>query len=182
LDVVAIDNDGNLEFFGPEASTVCAKGKLEKTHTRYRHRSIDIPSADGVKAVFREHESPVKFVVHTASQQSHHWAPCAQVVIFGVNGVDTVHLLEATRTYWPEADFNITNTNTACGDKGNLLPLVKLAQIENWSHGLALGLARRQVHVHRQSKHSYSGQRSCGKHRTTLSNETSIGWNGGVTD
>ena len=126
FDIVGIDNDMRAEFFGAEASTAGTRAKLEKSLRGYRHHTIDIRDADSVNGLFRSLGADAKIVVHTAAQPSHDWAARAPLVDFGVNAMGTLHLLEATRLFCPEAPFIFTSTNKVYGDTPNRLPLVEL--------------------------------------------------------
>ncbi len=48
LDIVGIDNDMRSYFFGPDASTVRNRHRLEANLTGYRHYDIDIRDQSAV--------------------------------------------------------------------------------------------------------------------------------------
>lgn len=127
LEVVGIDNDMRAVFFGPEASTVWNRKRLQaELGSRYVHEDLDIQDGDGVERLFERYGRDVAAIVHTAAQPSHDWAARDPKVDFGVNAVGTVNLLEATRQHCPDATFIFTSTNKVYGDTPNRLPLVEL--------------------------------------------------------
>lgn len=122
--VVGIDNDMRRYFFGDEASTSKTLSQLERLQL-YRHEEVDIRSWEGVETVFKKYGFAVGVVIHTAAQPSHDWAAREPLTDFGVNALGTMHVLEATRLYCPEATFIFTSTNKVYGDTPNNLPLVE---------------------------------------------------------
>lgn len=126
LTVVGIDNDMRRKFFGPEASTLWQRKKLEtELGMNYRHVDGDIRDDVLVNNLFREFGSDVKLIVHTAAQPSHDWAAQDPQMDFTVNANGTLNLLEATRHNCPEAVFIFTSTNKVYGDTPNRLPLIE---------------------------------------------------------
>lgn len=126
FDVIGIDNDMRAEFFGPAATTAPTREKLIRELKTFRQHSLDIRDRAGVLALFQDLGKDVQIVVHAAAQPSHDWAARAPFVDFEVNALGTLHLLEATRQYCPEAVFIFTSTNKVYGDTPNRLPLVEL--------------------------------------------------------
>ncbi len=124
--VVGIDNDSRAAYFGPEASTAWRRQAIEKRAANYRHVDADIRDRAAVERLFREYGTEVRLVVHTAAQPSHDWAARHPFVDFEVNASATLLLLEAVRTFCPEAVFIFTSTNKVYGDRPNTLPLVEL--------------------------------------------------------
>nr|MDQ2998713.1 NAD-dependent epimerase/dehydratase family protein [Chloroflexota bacterium] len=59
------------------------------------------------------------------AQPSHDWAARAPAVDFTVNANGTSVLLEATRTFAPDAVFIFMSTNKVYGDRPNQLPLIE---------------------------------------------------------
>jgi CDP-paratose 2-epimerase len=126
MDVVGIDNDMRQVFFGKEASTTWNRERLERDlGKRYHHHSIDIRDMDAVKAIFQKYGNSITVVIHTAAQPSHDWAAREPITDFTVNANGTLHLLEATRQYAPNASFIFTSTNKVYGDTPNRLPLIE---------------------------------------------------------
>jgi CDP-paratose 2-epimerase len=127
FDVIGIDNDMRQTFFGAEASTDWNRQNLQTRYgSRYRHYNADIRNWDEIKAIFSQYGNAIDLVVHTAAQPSHDWAAREPLTDFGVNANGTLHLLEATRQYAPNAVFIFTSTNKVYGDTPNRLPLVEL--------------------------------------------------------
>jgi CDP-paratose 2-epimerase len=125
MDVVGIDNGMRAEFFGESASTRWVKERLEREIGGYKHYSADIRDYDAISKIFREHEGDISLVVHTAAQPSHDWAASSPFTDFSVNANGTSVMLEATRSFAPEAVFIFTSTNKVYGDTPNYLPLVE---------------------------------------------------------
>jgi CDP-paratose 2-epimerase len=126
LDVVGIDNDMRRQFFGADASTLPQRERLERElGARYRHVDADIRDDAAVDAVFERYGPAVALVIHTAGQPSHDWAARAPKTDFAVNALGTLHLLEATRRFAPDAVFLFTSTNKVYGDAPNRLPFVE---------------------------------------------------------
>lgn len=126
MDVVGIDNDMRSVFFGREASTSWMAHDLARTIPNYRHYGADIRDKEEIFEIFRRYGSDIKLVIHTAAQPSHDWAAREPLIDFHVNALGTLHLLEATRQYCPNAVFLFTSTNKVYGDAANRLPLVEL--------------------------------------------------------
>ena len=157
MEIVGLDNDMRAEFFGPEASTLSTRQRLESLLPRYTHQSIDIRDFEAVKKVFERYGAEIKVIVHTAAQPSHDWAARAPHIDFGVNATGTLNMLEATRVYAPEAVFIFTSTNKVYGDTPNRLPLIELEK--RWeidpAHAYAVGIDE-SMSID-QTKHSLFG-------------------------
>ncbi|MCX6977934.1 MAG: NAD-dependent epimerase/dehydratase family protein [Verrucomicrobia bacterium] len=157
MEIVGLDNDMRAEFFGPEASTLSTRQRLESVLPRYTHQSIDIRDFEAVKKVFERYGAEIKVIVHTAAQPSHDWAARAPHIDFGVNATGTLNMLEATRLYAPEAVFIFTSTNKVYGDTPNRLPLIELEK--RWeidpAHAYAVGIDE-SMSID-QTKHSLFG-------------------------
>src|SRR5881227_4198681 len=124
--VVGIDNDMRAHFFGAEASTKKTRNNLIANVRGYDHHDLDIRDASAVAELFKRHHGSIEAIVHTASQPSHDWAARDPQTDFTVNANGTLNLLEAARTFSPEAPFVFTSTNKVYGDKPNRLPLQEL--------------------------------------------------------
>jgi CDP-paratose 2-epimerase len=124
--VLGIDNDMRAEFFGAEASTKKTREDLIANVRDYEHHDIDIRDAAAVMDLFKQHRGKIEAIVHTASQPSHDWAARDPQTDFTVNANGTLNLLEAARTFSPEAPFIFTSTNKVYGDTPNGLPLREL--------------------------------------------------------
>jgi len=141
--VVGIDNDMRAEFFGPEASTSKTRDDLIANVRSYEHHDLDVRDAAAVTELFKRHRGSIEAIVHTASQPSHDWAARDPQTDFTVNANGTLNLLEAARTFSPEAPFVFTSTNKVYGDTPNRLPLRELKK--RWeiepSHEYADGIS-----------------------------------------
>src|SRR5260370_13213953 len=124
--VVGIDNDMRAQFFGAEASTKKTRDDLIANVRSYEHHDLDIRDASAVAELFKRHRGHIEAIVHTASQPSHDWAARDPQTDFRVNANGTLNLLEAMRTFSPEAPFIFTSTNKVYGDTPNRLPLREL--------------------------------------------------------
>jgi CDP-paratose 2-epimerase len=61
--------------------------------------------------LFKEYNTDIKIVLHTAAQPSHDWAAKEPFTDFSVNANGTLNLLEMSRLYSPTAVFIFTSTN-----------------------------------------------------------------------
>jgi CDP-paratose 2-epimerase len=109
--IFGIDNNMRKYFFGEEASTAWSRKELQKTVPQYNHISADIRDTKEINRIFSEIGKHVDIVIHTAAQPSHDWATREPITDFSVNATGTLVLLEAVRTYCPEAVFIFTSTN-----------------------------------------------------------------------
>ncbi|NEO85871.1 MAG: NAD-dependent epimerase/dehydratase family protein [Spirulina sp. SIO3F2] len=126
LEIVGIDNDMRQVFFGAEASTTWNRNRLEQDlGASYVHKDIDIRDREAIEALFEHYGKDIKLIIHTAAQPSHDWAARDPHMDFTVNANGTLNLLQATRTYCPEAPFIFTSTNKVYGDTPNRLPLIE---------------------------------------------------------
>jgi CDP-paratose 2-epimerase len=124
--VIGIDNDMRAQFFGVEASTKQTRNDLIANIRGYDHYDFDIRDAHSVAELFKTYSGKIDAIVHTASQPSHDWAARDPQTDFTVNANGTLNLLEAARTFSPEAPFVFTSTNKVYGDTPNQLPLQEL--------------------------------------------------------
>jgi CDP-paratose 2-epimerase len=123
LDVVGIDNDRRKYFFGEEASTENIKKELLKYQHRYKHKSIDIRSYNGLEKIFKQYGKNIVLIIHAAAQPSHDWAIKEPRTDFNINATGTLNLLELTEIYSNQAVFIQVSTNKVYGDTPNRLPL-----------------------------------------------------------
>ncbi len=121
--IVGIDNDMRSYFFGEEASTDWKRKQLEEKLTKYTHRAIDIRNFSDLEIIFKEYQSDIKLIIHTAAQPSHDWAAREPLTDFSINANGTLNLLELTRQYSSNAVFIFTSTNKVYGDLPNQLDL-----------------------------------------------------------
>jgi len=128
--IIGIDNDMRQFFFGPLASTVWNKKRLEEKVKNYVHHTFDIRDYPVLEKIFKQYNQDIRLIVHTAAQPSHDWAAQDPFCDFSVNANGTLNLLELTRRYCPQAVFIFTSTNKVYGDTPNSLPLVE--QEKRW--------------------------------------------------
>jgi CDP-paratose 2-epimerase len=124
--IIGIDNNMRQEFFGAEASTDWQRKQLEESIPNYKHYNTDIRNSEEINDIFKEYNSDIKLIIHTAAQPSHDWAAKDPFKDFTVNANGTLTLLEATRKFSPNAVFIFTSTNKVYGDSPNFLPLIEL--------------------------------------------------------
>ena len=158
LSIVGIDNDMRKYFFGPEASTEWLQKQLIASIPGYRHYPVDVRDRQAIFGLFKKFGRDISLVIHTAAQPSHDWAALEPLTDFEVNACGTLHLLEATRQFCPEAVFIFTSTNKVYGDTPNFLPLVE--QESRWeldeSHKFATCGITEEMSID-QSLHSVFG-------------------------
>lgn len=123
--VIGIDNDMRQYFFGPEASTKPMEYELKSQLDNFKLYNIDIRDTTALEKVFKEYNTDIKVIIHTAAQPSHDWAAREPFTDFSVNATGTINMLEFTRLHCPDAAFIFTSTNKVYGDTPNFLPLVE---------------------------------------------------------
>ena len=124
--VIGIDNNLRKYFFGEEASTLWNVEAIKSKFPNYLHFDIDIRDQSALENLYKQFGADIKLVIHTAAQPSHDWAAKEPFTDFTVNANGTLHLLEFTRLYCPNAVFIFTSTNKVYGDNPNYLPLIEL--------------------------------------------------------
>ena len=124
--ILGIDNNMRAEFFGPDASTIWNKERVERVIHNYKHYNLDIRNEEAIDRLYSEYGSDVKLVIHAAAQPSHDWAAKDPIKDFTVNANGTLVLLEKTRNYASDAVFIFTSTNKVYGDTPNYLPLIEI--------------------------------------------------------
>jgi len=125
FDVFGVDNNMRKFFFGSDGSILWNRRRLEKKYKNFRNFDIDIRNDRKINSLFKKFAKDIALVVHTAAQPSHDWAAKAPMIDFSVNANGTLILLEAFRTFSPQASFIFTSTNKVYGDTPNYLPLVE---------------------------------------------------------
>jgi CDP-paratose 2-epimerase len=124
---VGIDNNMRSYFFGPQASTIRNRKRIQNLlGDKYEHLNFDIRNRKSINNLFAKYGSDIALIIHTAAQPSHDWAAREPLTDFSINASGTLMLLEAMRTYCPEAVFIFTSTNKVYGDRPNTLPLIEL--------------------------------------------------------
>ncbi|MFK7808597.1 MAG: NAD-dependent epimerase/dehydratase family protein [Saprospiraceae bacterium] len=124
--VVGIDNDMRQYFFGADASTKPMEHSLKSELENFTHHSVDIRDVDGLEKIFKQYNTDIKVIIHTAAQPSHDWAAKEPFTDFSVNATGTINMLEMNRLHCFDAVFIFTSTNKVYGDTPNFLPLVEL--------------------------------------------------------
>ena len=123
--IIGVDNNLRAYFFGDNASTHWNVERLQNQFSNYRHYEVDIRNYDSLEKIFKDYNSDISLVIHTAAQPSHDWAAKEPLTDFTINANGTINMLELTRLYCPEAVFIFTSTNKVYGDNPNFLPLVE---------------------------------------------------------
>jgi CDP-paratose 2-epimerase len=155
--VVGIDNNLREYFFGEDGSIEWNRKRLQRDYSNYKHHTVDIRDRDALGQIFKEYNTDIKLVLHTAAQPSHDWAAKEPFTDFSINALGTLNLLEMNRLHSPNAVFIFTSTNKVYGDTPNLLPLKELGsrwEIEE-SHPYYKGIDESMTID--QSKHSLFG-------------------------
>lgn len=124
--IIGIDNNLRKYFFGNDGSIEWNRNRLEKSFSNYKHYDIDIRDVNVIENLFKEFNTDLSLIVHTAAQPSHDWAAKEPFTDFSVNANGTLNLLEMCRLYSPGAVFIFTSTNKVYGDTPNYLPLKEL--------------------------------------------------------
>ena len=123
FDVIGIDNNSRLKFFGKDGDTSWIKKNLIKLYKNYNHKSIDIRNYLALEKIYKKYKNSIKLVIHSAAQPSHDWAKKEPFVDFNINALGTLNLLNLTTKYSSNAPFIFLSTNKVYGDNPNLLPL-----------------------------------------------------------
>ena len=126
FDVVGVDNNSRLKFFGKDGDTRWVKKNLTKLHKNYTHRNIDVRNYLALEKIYKKYKNSIKLVIHSAAQPSHDWAKKEPFVDFNINALSTLNLLNLTIKYSNNAPFIFLSTNKVYGDNPNLLPLREL--------------------------------------------------------
>jgi len=116
-EVVGVDNNMRLAFFGEGGDTTWVRRRLEREYRGFRHRDLDVRDRDGILALLAE--GPLDLIVHCAAQPSHDLAARMPFEDFDVNAGGTFNLLEGLRRHQPEAAFVLMSTNKVYGDAPN---------------------------------------------------------------
>jgi len=126
FDVVGIDNNSRLKFFGKDGDINWIKSSLIKSCKNYIHKNIDIRNYHALEKIFQKYKNSIKLIIHSAAQPSHDWAKKQPFVDFNINALGTLNLLNLTKRYSYNAPFIFMSTNKVYGDNPNLLPLREL--------------------------------------------------------
>lgn len=123
--VVGVDNNLRQYFFGKDGSIEWNNNRLAEQYKNYKPYNIDIRDQASLEELFKEYNSEIELIIHTAAQPSHDWAAKEPFTDFSVNANGTLNMLEYYRLYCPKATFIFTSTNKVYGDTPNNLPLVE---------------------------------------------------------
>lgn len=122
--VVGVDNNMRMDFFGPEGDTSWNLAWLKENARNFQHRNIDIRSRRAIDMLMSAERFDA--ILHCAAQPSHDLARHRPLDDFDVNAVGTINLLEAARQHCPESPFVTMSTNKVYGDAPNEIPVVEL--------------------------------------------------------
>ena len=126
FDIIGIDNNSRLEFFGKDGDTNWVKKNLIKLHKNYNHKNVDIRNYLALEKIFKKYKKHIKLIIHSAAQPSHDWAKKNPFVDFNIHALGTLNLLNLTKKYSYNAPFIFMSTNKVYGDNPNLLPFNEL--------------------------------------------------------
>jgi CDP-paratose 2-epimerase len=124
--IIGIDNNMRQYFFGQEASTSWNVERLTLSYKNYQHIAADIRDTKSIEKVFKQYNTDISLIVHTAAQPSHDWAAKEPFTDFTVNANGTLNILECARLYASNPVVILTSTNKVYGDNPNFLPLIEL--------------------------------------------------------
>ncbi|MEI8149363.1 MAG: NAD-dependent epimerase/dehydratase family protein [Actinomycetes bacterium] len=122
--VIGIDNNMRKLFFGPEGDVAWKLKKLQEQTNNFTNYNIDIRNKEEIDKLFTQHGFDL--VIHCAAQPAHTKAEEIPILDFEVNALGTLHLLEATRCYCPDAVFIHMSTNKVYGNAPNEIPVVEM--------------------------------------------------------
>lgn len=104
-EAVGVDNNGRSKNFG----TPKKRAGLDVSAL-----AVDIRDEEKINTLFQGHTFDA--VIHAAGQPSHTWANDHVLEDFDINARGTLILLEATRTYCPNATFVYVSSDIVYGD------------------------------------------------------------------
>ena len=127
FDIIGIDNNFRLKFFGKDGDVNWVKRDLIKFNKNYKHNNTDIRNYSALEKIFKRHKNSIKLIIHSAAQPSHDWAKKKPFIDFQINALGTLNLLDLTKKYANNASFIFMSTNKVYGDNPNSLPLRELS-------------------------------------------------------
>jgi len=116
--ILGIDNNGREDYFGSEGSTNHNLDRLVKECGGFHPKNRDIRNRQVILEEFDLHKG-VDLVIHAAAQPSHDYSWNHPLEDFYINALGTMHVLEATRLFSPEAVFIYTSTSKVYGTHVN---------------------------------------------------------------
>ena len=125
FDVVGIDNNERMKFFGLDGDTRRIKNFLKNKYSNYTHYNCDIKNKEKINKIFKKYKKRVKFLLHAAAQPSHDWAYSNIRKDFEINATGTLNILEGAKNNFPDTVFIFTSTNKVYGDNPNRLNLIE---------------------------------------------------------
>src|SRR3954467_8196994 len=72
--IIGIDNNMREYFFGKESSTTWNRNRLESDIPNYKHYNADIRDYNALEVIFKEYNTDISLIIHSAAQPSHDWA------------------------------------------------------------------------------------------------------------
>ena len=87
FEVIGIDNNSRLNFFGKDGDINWVKNKLVTKYKKYVHKNIDIRNFSSLEKIFLKYKNSIKLIIHSAAQPSHDWA---KKYVVG-NFAETIH-------------------------------------------------------------------------------------------
>ena len=97
FDVVGIDNNERMKFFGLDGDTRRIKNFLKNKYSNYTHYNCDIRNKEKINKIFKKYKKRVKFLLHAAAQPSHDWAYSNIRKDFEINATGTLNILEGAK-------------------------------------------------------------------------------------
>src|SRR5690348_8129803 len=119
--VSGVDSNHRAVFFGPEGDTSWVLQRLQRKIPSYRHYALDICNRAEILALVEQLRP--NLIIHTAAQPSHDRAASIPFLDFEVNGLGTLHMLEAARRFCGDTPFIHMSTNKVYGDRPNTIRL-----------------------------------------------------------
>ena len=99
FDVIGIDNNFRLKFFGKDGDTNWVKKNLIKSYKNYTHKNLDICNYHDLEKIFLKYKKSIKLIIHSAAQPSHDWAKTKPFIDFNINALGTLNLLNVTKKH-----------------------------------------------------------------------------------
>ena len=130
FDVIGIDNNLRKLFFGKDGSTNWVKKKLLKKHKNFTNYNIDIRNLEDLRKIFKSYKKNISLIIHCAAQPSHDYGKNFPLLDFNVNATGTLHMLESTKEFCPNAPFIFLSTNKVYGDNPNKLKINE--ELKRW--------------------------------------------------
>ena len=122
-EIVGVDNDSRGHFYGPSASTLPERSKLQQEFPQqFQPVSADIRDDTAIRNIFAE-RGPFNFIAHCAAQPAHEYSTNNALEDFSINALGTMVMLENYRHHSPESVFIQCSSSKVYGDSVNTLAL-----------------------------------------------------------